>query len=85
MVDLNSLLLNNGNMFLVAATSISENGYIAGYGNSYLDGQVHAFLLAPDTITSSVPEVGSTAGLMVLALIGMMGIQRWTATRGRAS
>jgi len=75
-VDLNTLLLNSSNLFLVAATAVSENGFIAGYGISSLDGQEHAFLLTPDSITSSVPEAGATACLMFLGLAGLAGVRR---------
>lgn len=67
---------------MIAATAISENGYIAGYGISSLDGQEHAFLLAPPT--NSAPDTASTMGLMLLALMGLVGVRRMAAARGCA-
>jgi MYXO-CTERM domain-containing protein len=77
MINLTSLLSGSSFSKLTAATAISENGYIAGYGISSLDGQEHAFLLAPPT-SSSVPETGATAGLMLLGLAGLAGVRRGT-------
>lgn len=46
MIDLNTLLSNSSDLTLIAATAISENGSIAGYGRAS-DGREHALLLAP--------------------------------------
>jgi probable HAF family extracellular repeat protein len=78
MLNLTALLSGSNFSKLTAATAISENGYIAGYGISSLDGQEHAFLLAPPTSSSSVPETGATAGLMLLAFAGMVGVRRFS-------
>lgn len=62
MQDLNSLLANpNGSWVLESATAINDFGQITGYGT--LDGQEHAFLLAPTT-----PEPGSIAVMAVGAI-----------------
>jgi|GEM_PF-6298877 len=85
MIDLNTLLSNSSNLTLISATAISENGYIAGYGINRIDGQEHAFLLAPPTTNSSVPDTASTMGLMLLALVGMVGMRRFVATQQAAA
>lgn len=75
MLDLNTLLTNSSNLTLTSATAISENGYIAGYGISSVDGQEHAFLLAPP-IANGAPDAASTFGLMALALTGLAAVRR---------
>lgn len=75
MLNLTTLLSGSSFSKLTAATAISENGYIAGYGISSLDGQEHAFLLAPP-ITAAVPEP-STIWLMLLGLAGLVSVRRF--------
>jgi probable HAF family extracellular repeat protein len=76
MIDLNTVLSNSSNLTLLAATAISENGYIAGYGRSSIDGEEHAFLLAPPT-AGNVPDKAATLPLFGLAMAGLL------AARGR--
>lgn len=75
MINLTTLLSGSSFSKLTAATAISENGYIAGWGISSLDGQEHAFLLAP-SITAAVPEP-STMWLMLLGLAGLVSVRRF--------
>jgi probable HAF family extracellular repeat protein len=75
MLDLNTVLTNGSNLTLRYATAISDNGFIAGYGTSSVDGQEHAFLLAPP-IAEGAPDAAGTFGLMALALTGLVAVRR---------
>lgn len=45
--DLNSLVPATTDLYLLIATSVSDNGAIAGFGVSQATGEFHAFLLVP--------------------------------------
>lgn len=65
MQDLNTLVNASGTPWeLTAATSISDSGFITGYGT--INGQVHGFLLSP------VPEPST----MVALGLGALGLSR---------
>jgi probable HAF family extracellular repeat protein len=68
MRDLNTLLPANSGWVLQDATGINDTGQISGWG--YINGQQHAFLLAPLSMLSSAAFYPSTASFSTLANSG---------------
>jgi len=68
-IDLNSLLANSNSSSSVLETAnyINDQGQIVGSG--VLDGQVHGFLLTPESIP--VPESSSAFGTLALSALGV--------------
>ena len=73
MTDLNNFLPSNSGWELINATAINESGAIAGFGT--INGQRHAFLMAP---TSVVP-IPAAVWLFGSGMVGLFGFIR----RGR--
>jgi probable HAF family extracellular repeat protein len=69
MMDLNDLLNPGSGWILTEAHAINDAGQITGKG--LYNGQIRAFLLTPDAI-SSVPEPGTLA-MMLLGGLGLAG------------
>ena len=67
MTDLNSLISPGSSFTLHRAASISNTGFIVGYGTNSA-GQQDAFLLTPNT--SPVPEASTTVSLGLLLGFG---------------
>lgn len=72
LLDLNKLIAPGSDFMLRKATSISNNGFITGFGINDLTGQSEAFLLTP--VTSAVPEASSFASFNLLLSLGLAGL-----------
>ena len=70
MTDLNTLIASSSGFTLEQATSISDTGFITGYGTDS-SGQIHAFLLTPNF--APVPEASSIVSLGLLLTLGLGG------------
>ncbi len=77
MFDLNSLIAPGSGFTLFEATSISNNGFITGFGTNSL-GQQEAFLLTPTG--APVPEASPVVSLGLLLALGLGG---WAAAARR--
>ena len=77
MTDLNSVIAPGSGFTLLSAQSISDTGYITGYGN--VGGQTHAFLLTPQVTAVPEPATLASVGFGLIAGLGVALHRRRTA------
>lgn len=74
MTDLQSLINPSSGWVIQDAWAINDNGYIAG--NGLFNGLERAFVLAPQSPSTSIPEPASIFALISLSVIAFYSQQK---------